>query len=256
MAENDNDWRASLPMEMRTNDVLSRFKDVGSLAKSYLDLNTHMSSTSRVPKADSTNQEEWNSFYKSWGRPEKSDGYSFPELPKEYPLEDNFKSALSGLAHELGLNQKQFNHMITWGLNQSKGIYDAQQTALNNGMAELKRKWGFAADNNMNRARRMIAELAHMNAENPFVKWLEATGNDNNPILLEYFFEASKQLMDDNFVSEEVRQEQSDRASAQRKINEMMADSKGPYFNENDPRHADSVAEVARLYRVLEGEEA
>lgn len=255
MAEDNNDWRESLPLDMKTNDSLSKFKDVGSLAKSYLDMERFVSTTGRVPKADSANSEEWNGFYKHWGRPEKADEYKYPDnVPAEYNLNDEFKGQISSLAHELGLNQKQFDKMITWGVTTSKGIYDKQNTTLAAETEKLKHKWGWSAESNFERARRTIATLAGMKADHPFIQWLESTGNDHNPVVIEFFYDISKQLGEDNFVDEETRVQQTEAASAQRRINEIMADMKGPYWNEQDPRHNDVVTEVAKLYQTMNQE--
>lgn len=253
MAEdNSGNWRDSLPLDMKTNDTLSKFKDVGSLAKSYLDMERFVSTTGRVPKGDSTNGDEWNSFYKHWGRPEKPGEYKYPDnVPPEYNLNDEFKDQIAGLAHELGLNQKQFDKMIRWGVDTSKGIYDKNNALQTTETEKLKHRWGWSAESNFDRARRTIATLAGMKADHPFIQWLEASGNDHNPVVIEFFYDVSKQLGEDNFVDEETRAQQTEAASAQRRINEIMSDSKGPYWNENDPRHNDVVTEVAKLYQTM-----
>lgn len=250
MAEDNSDWRESLPLDMKTNDSLSKFKNVEGLAKSYLDMERFVSTTGRVPKADSADG-DWNNFYKHWGRPDNAKDYKYPEVPAEYNLNDEFKGQISGLAHELGLNQKQFDKMINWGLATSKGVYDRQNTEIASKTEELKHKWGWSAESNFDRARRTIATLAGMKADHPFIQWLEANGHDRNPVVIEFFYDVSKQLGEDQFVDEETRAQQTEAASAQRRINEIMADTKGPYWNENDPRHNDVVTEVAKLYQTL-----
>jgi len=255
VAEDNGDWRSSLPLEYRTNDSLSRFKDVGGLVKSYLDMEKFVSTTGRIPKSDSTSTDEWNSYYKHWGRPDDSKGYKYPDIPAEYNLNEDFRGQLSGLAHELGLNQKQFEKMINWGMTTSKGLYDRNQAALNGQTESLKKKWGWSAESNFDRARRTIATLSGMKADHPFIQWLESSGNDQNPVVIEFFYDLSKQLGEDQFVDEATKQQQTEAASAQRRINEIMADQKGPYWNDNDPRHNDAVSEVAKLYQTITPEE-
>lgn len=243
----DNNWRSLLPVEMQNNDSLSRFKDVGGLAKSYLDMERFVSSTGRVPKDDSS-PTDWDSYFKHWGRPEKADGYKVPDLPKEYQLDDAFKSDMLKFAHELGLNQKQFDQMINWGLGQSQKIFYDQQRAKESELNALKQKWGFRFDSKNERAKRTIAQLVKYDKEHPFVKWMESTGNDTNPALLEFFDQLAEEFGEDNFVDEHSRQEASDRDQAARKIREIQADKKHPYWNDQDPRHVDAVADMAKLY--------
>lgn len=250
--EQEQDWKLSLPSEYQDNSTLSKFKDVGSLAKSYIELERNMGSTARMPNFDSTDPKELEPFYKKWGRPDKADEYKYPdEVLKEYPLEEQFKPKLTAFAHELGLNQKQFDKMIRWGAQESKGIFDAEKQQKQQALEALRNKWGFSAERNMERARKTVAALCGYKPDHPFVKWVEDHGYDNDPVFLESFLEFSKQLGEDNFVAEEVKKEASDRDSAQKRINEIYADPKGPYFNPNDPRHKDALEEVSKLFGVL-----
>jgi hypothetical protein len=254
MAEDNNgDWRASLPLEYRTSDSLSKFKDLGGLVKSYIDMEKFVSTTGRVPRDDSK-PEDWASYYKHWGRPEKPE-YKFPDLPKEYQPEDDFKGAISNMAHELGLNQKQFDKMVQWGLQQSQGIYEKNNRILNESINELKKKWGYSFDRNRERAQKTAAMLVDFKSDHPFIQWLESTGNVDNPIVLDFFYDLSKRLGEDNFVDEHVKKEASDKEEAGKKIREIMSDAKHAYFNENSPMHKDAVNEMARLYSLAYPEE-
>jgi len=253
MADDNGNWRSSLPSDMQNNEQLNRFKDVGSLAKSYLDMERFVSSTGRVPKEDG-DAESWNSYYKHWGRPEKAE-YKLPDLPKEYQLDDEFKGNIMKMAHDLGLNQKQFNQMIGWGLQQSQGIFETQQRTRNEELGNLKSEWGYRYETNRDRAHKTVAMLVNYQRDHPFVKWLESTGNDDNPVVLRFFHELSNRLGEDNFVDEQTKRESTDRDNAQKRINEIMSDRSGPYFNERDPRHRDTVAEMQRLYEAVYPEE-
>jgi len=253
MADNNGDWRASLPPELQANESLTRFKDVGGLVKSYIDMEKFVSSTGRVPKDDS-DTESWNSYYKHWGRPEKPE-YKLPDLPKEYQLDDAFKGNIQKFAHDMGLNQKQFNQMINWGLQQSQGIFESQQKLRASELNDLKSEWGFRYDTNRDRAHKTVAMLVNYQRDHPFVKWLESTGNDDNPTVLRFFHDLSNRLGEDNFVDEQSRKEAGDRDTAAKRIREIMADTTGPYFKEGDIRHKDAVEEMARLYALAYPEE-
>jgi hypothetical protein len=250
MADNNNDWKESLPDSIRANESLGKFKDVGALANSYIELQRMMGSRDKLPNAESKD-EEWSTHYEKLGRPKDTSGYKFPDIPKEYAVSDDFKGALTGLAHQMGLNQRQFDNMVSWGMSQSKAIGDRQAEVTAGLMKGLKDKWGFAADANMERAHKTIAMLAGYKADHPFVKWLEESGNDRNPVIMDFFYDVSKQFEEDNFVDEHTKREAADRSMAQSKINGIMADHKHPYWNEGDPRHGDAVKEVADLYEQL-----
>lgn len=246
----EQDWRESLPPDIKANESLGKFKDVGSLAKSYVEMERMMGGREKLPTAESKD-EEWSGLYGKLGRPEKPDGYKFPDIPKDYQVTDEFRGSISSMAHQLGLNQRQFDAMIGWGMLQSKAITDKQMEVQTQMMKELRDKWGFAADANTERAHKTIAMLAKYNAKDPFVTWLEESGNDRNPLVLDFFYRASQELDEDNFVDEHVKKDAADKASAQQKINEIMADRKGPYWDVNSPMHKDTVARVQEYYQIL-----
>jgi len=254
MADENGNWRSSLPAEYQTDERLGRFKDLGGFVKSYIDMEKFVSSTGRVPREDS-DTESWNSYYKHWGRPEKPDDYKVPDLPKEYQLDNEFKGNIVKFAYDLGLNQKQFNQMINWGLNQSQGIFEQQQKTRDGELNNLRTEWGYRYDSNRDRAHKTIAMLTEYKRDHPFVQWLESTGNADNPTVLRFFHELSNRLGEDNFVDEQTKRETNDRDEAGRKIREIMADRKHPYWVEEDPRHRDAVEEMGRLYTVAYPEE-
>lgn len=248
------DWRLALPAEYQSDNTFSKFKDVGGLAKSYKDLEGFLSTSTRMPK-EGAPKEDWDKYYSAWGRPEKADGYKMTEgLPKEFVPPDEMKSSLFNAAHSLGLNQKQLDGLVSWAATEAKKQFEAEMSGTTAAEAELKEKWGYRFDNNRDRAVRTISTLAGMNKDHPFVKWLEATGNDKNPAVLQFFYEVSEGLGEDNLVTETSRREATEASEAQKKINIIMSDMNGPYFNTNDPRHNDTVQEVSRLYSVLNPE--
>ncbi|WP_425363246.1 hypothetical protein [Candidatus Tisiphia endosymbiont of Hybos culiciformis] len=64
-----NDWLANMPEEIRKAESLGKFKDVSSLAQSYLEAEKSLNQRVAVPKDDSSD-EEWHKFYSRLGLPE------------------------------------------------------------------------------------------------------------------------------------------------------------------------------------------
>lgn len=247
----NGDWRSQLPIEFQNDGLFNNIKDVPSLAKSYKELNTFMSTTARVPRAEDK-PEQWDNFYKAWGRPEKPDAYKIPDgLPKEFQPPDDLRNKLNSAAHQIGLNQKQYEALVAWGATESKNILESEQQEQAAAEKALRDEWGFRYDSNKERAIRTIATLADMKTDNPFVRWLESTGNDKNPVVIKFFHEISNKLGEDSLVSETQQKIATEFSEAQKRINEIMADHDGPYFKESDPRHQDMVNEVSRLYRII-----
>jgi hypothetical protein len=103
-----NTFRESLPEEYRDHAVLSNFKSVGDLAKSWTEAQKKIGEKGAFPKkGEDEAPDEWNEFYNRAGR---------PKTPDEYELDgagDDFKSLVENM-HKAGLNK-----------NQAKKVYGA-----------------------------------------------------------------------------------------------------------------------------------
>ena len=85
-----------------------KFNSVGSLAKSYLNLERMLSKDKMPIPTENDGDEVWDQAYRSLGRPETPDGYEAPEgLPPEA------KEATDKIFHEAGLSQKQASKLYT-----------------------------------------------------------------------------------------------------------------------------------------------
>ncbi|MGX6959680.1 MAG: hypothetical protein ACIPMY_00080 [Rickettsia endosymbiont of Pentastiridius leporinus] len=66
MADDNNSWLSSLSDELKNSKSLKKFKDISSLASSYLEAEKNLNSRVAVPKNDVSN-EEWHKFYSRLG---------------------------------------------------------------------------------------------------------------------------------------------------------------------------------------------
>lgn len=251
MAEENSDWRTGLPEDLRTKDTFSKFKDVPSLAKSYMELEQHLGKSTVLPGEDAK-PEDYDAFFKKWGRPDKFDEYKFPEkLPEGMAIDEKFGGSVKALAHDLGLNKKQFDKLVKWGVEQSVGMSQLKQQQAEEGMKSLKTEWGFSYDNNIEKAHRALALLVNFDDKHPMVKIIDETGLGDNPAFIKFLVELGDRFGEDGLVGDNKNKELEVKVEdAKKKINEMRADQKGPYWNENDPRHNDAIKEMARLYEI------
>lgn len=241
----NRDW---LPEDLRFNDSLSKFKDAGSVARSYLEIEKKFGSTVNLPKDDSK-PEEWDKFYKNWGRPEKFDGYKFPEIPKDLSINDEFGGVVKNLGHKLGLNQRQFDQLVMWGVEQSQGMLSEQGKASEASEKELKSEWGFRYNDNIEKAHKSLAMLVGFKEDHPFIKYLENNKMGDAPEFLKFLLDVGERFSEDKFIDSKASTVASEKSDAQKQINIIRADAKHPYWSENDPRHSDAVKEMDKLYR-------
>ena len=104
------DWKASLPEDLRTDPSLTDIKDVGNLAKSYINGQKLIGKNRIALPDEKATDEEMSAFYSQVGRPEKSDGYQFgdrPELPEGMEYDEGFETQFKDMAYQSGLSAKQ-----------------------------------------------------------------------------------------------------------------------------------------------------
>ena len=68
-------WRDSLPDDIKDNASLSKFSDVSTLAKSYINAEQMIGKDKFVVPSQSASEEEWAEVYAKLGRPEAADQY-------------------------------------------------------------------------------------------------------------------------------------------------------------------------------------
>ena len=117
--EADTSWQSRyLSDDLRGNDTLGKFEDVGALGKSYLELQKMVGSRIKVPTEESSD-EEINDFYTKVGRPDAPEKYSV-DLPEDSGYDQELIGQFYDVAYKNGLSNKQaqaaiefYNHINT-----------------------------------------------------------------------------------------------------------------------------------------------
>ena len=160
-------WRDTLPDDLKADKSLESFKDVGGLAKSYIETKKLVGAKQGVTvPGDNATPEERTAYRKALGVPDTPEGYT----PKAHPLmadprwNKESQGAFLKLAHEEAMPPKAVDRILafygdmvaadlkkvdataqeakgelrtTWGVN-----YDAYLGAANNGMARIAKELG------------------------------------------------------------------------------------------------------------------
>ena len=109
------DWMGSLPDDLKSDATLSRFEDVPSLAKSYVELRKGMGNRLAIPAADA-GDDAWGPVWNQLGRPDSADGYKFGET-----VDADAAKAFAPVAHKLGLNQTQAEALAQYDVERMTG---------------------------------------------------------------------------------------------------------------------------------------
>lgn len=110
---NDRSWLESLPDDIKSDPSLAVYKDVGGLAKAYVNAQKLIGANKVVIPTDKSTEEEWNAFYQKLGRPENPDKYDI-KAPDGKPIDPNATKGFRDVAFKLGLSPKQVAGLAEW----------------------------------------------------------------------------------------------------------------------------------------------
>ena len=259
-------WRDSLSDELKDHKGLKDVKDVGALAQQFLDGQTALGTSIRIPgpeagedawKAfhtklttkvpnliptpDKDNEEQMNALYNTMGRPEDATGYEHPEGVDATKFKE-----FAELAHTLGLSGTQYNKMVGQLAEFTRVQEEAASEAFTAGIRELKQEWGIVYEDN-----RQMVDAVMKGTEAPdYLKELAADGKMPAEAM-RWLYKIGKQLGTEgiNFNKDEFSSRVAP-AEAKARVAEIMADRKGPYWDGGHPQHKEYVQRVVDLNRA------
>jgi hypothetical protein len=171
---------ADLPTDLRVNPSLTKFKDVGGLAKSYVELQSALGGDKIALPGKDAAPEEWNEVFNKLGRPETVEGYELSDWqpPENVPWHsEEATTAMIEKMHSHGLSKSQAQGILNdYAELQSAQHNAAQEHALQintETVESLKSKWGAAFPVKMENARKASLAL------------VEKAGLDENPFEME-----------------------------------------------------------------------
>lgn len=183
----DENWRDILSDETKGNPALANFTDVQQMADSFLEMKSFQGRSIVIPgtdagdeaqakfieslmdkapnvmlKPDFDNAEQSNEFYTTMGKPKTADEYKTPEFefPEGEKINEDKVAAVKKLAHDIGLNQSQYEKFISTMTEQDIVTLNEGHENQKNSMKELNKEWGDATKERIEAAL-SIAERTH-----------------------------------------------------------------------------------------------
>jgi hypothetical protein len=112
----------------------------------------------------------------------------------------------------------------------------------------LKQEWGEEFDRNIKAARVAVNEFGGDDLKT----YLQESGLSNDPQLVKAFSKIGQDfLKEDSFTGDSTPQYGLTADEAQAKINDIMGDMNGPYYNSAHPDHKRIVNEVNKLFQTI-----
>jgi hypothetical protein len=250
------DWRASLPEEIRGEESIKNFKDVADLTKGFIETKKLVGNATKIPKADAK-PEEWDAFHAKLGRPESADKYEI-KVPEGAKWDDATDVKVKELFFKAGLPPRQAQALVD-GYNAMQTEQLAAYTkSLETGLAEITKD-----PKNVEIA---IATVKEFGPEG-FKEFLDnpMMGNlGNHPLLVKFAINAGNQITElrnqikalkgeDKYVDGDASTDQGARDAILLKIAEIEDDPKSLIYDLRAPYNLRQAAlrQRDKLYEQL-----
>lgn len=239
------DWRGGLPDDLKDNPALKDFKDVGTLAKSYVDTKTMLGSRIPLPKeGEADYDKKIGEIYAKLGRPDAPDKYGV-ETPEGFDKKhvDNFLAR----AHKSNYTKAQAADALDF----YKGMIGEQREAAAERTTEaldgLKKEYGDKWDATAARASKAFKHYA--GAELADLVLADGTKLGNNASVIKAFAKIATGMGEDNLTLGDSAAV----PSLREELNKLTADKAGAYWDTKNPGHQDAVRKALDLREKIAG---
>jgi hypothetical protein len=154
----------SLPEDIRENPAITRHKDVSSLAKEYVNLQSVVGRKGVVLPKEGDEQDAAR-FWKELGWPEKPDEYGVNEIPvpEGLPWDADFAQLMLSEMHKAHLTKEQARAVFQSYLQHDADRWSkhlvAQEQAAGQTAQMLRKEWGIAYNQNISLAGKTFASV-------------------------------------------------------------------------------------------------
>jgi hypothetical protein len=254
-----DNWQANLPEDLKAEKSLQSFKDINGVMRTLAHQARMVGADKIALPGKDAKPEDWGKVYDKLGRPPSPDKYDLKDiqkLPESAPYDYNGEKEFLKDFHELGLSQAQAKGLLSKYREKIGGqlqTYEQTQAVQREeALATLKKDFGQAFDQKVNKARLYVESVAGDNAAEIINKY----GND--PAFIRFAVDASKSMQEDSVtVGQSTGIDRAlSPAEAQAEINdireEASKDRNHPLNgNTNHPKYKDIQARWSKLHGWL-----
>lgn len=236
-------WKNSLPEELRNEACLDNVKNFATLAKSYVNSQKMIGRNKIALPGENATEAELNEFYSALGRPAESKDYKTDniELPEGIGLDDSAVAEFRETAFAMGLSQEAFEKALAFDVARTAKARAEAIAAHNHEydetMAKLKAQYG---NDLPGRIAQVDKALSTFGIKDIFVE----KGLTNNYAIFEALANIGARISESRLKEGDLPQKFT---SPQQRIDEIYGDPNGPIYKMDHPKHDETVAEVKRL---------
>ena len=167
VAQSVEDWRGSIPEEIRGHKSLQHINDIGALAKSYVHAQSMIGADKVAIPGKHATDEDWNEVYRRLGAPESAEQYNIVHnIPEGEQTDQGMVDWFAGAAHAAGLTQMQaqkladqWNDMAAQGAQSEVSNYESY---IKDVEKELRSEYGQAFDDKLNLGNGVVSEFGDL----------------------------------------------------------------------------------------------
>lgn len=249
------DWKSGLPDDVRNDPSIADIKDVGAMAKSYINGQKLIGKNRIALPGEGATDEEISAFHSQLGRPETSNLYDFgerPALPDGLEYDEGFETQYKELAYKAGLNPNQAKaiydgyHEYIQSKSSSEGENTAAQTSA--WVDSLKKEFGKAYNERVELASRAVDTYG----DGDLKEWLDNSGMGNNPMMVKLFAKIGEGLAEGRSDSVQDRGFIMTPDQAKQEIARYNRDQTfmSAYQSGDNPGHAEAVKKMDSLFKL------
>jgi len=243
-------WKDSLPEDLKADPSLSSIMDIQSLAKSYVHGQKMIGKDKIIIPDKFATDEDWNKVYQKLGLPETVDKYELKASTEN--MDQEFVKGFKDIAVKNGILPRQADKLFEFYSSHVEKVISDNETENKRIFEEsvngLKKEWGQGYERKLQAASGLFNQIADEDSKKIFAD----SGLGNNPVVIKMFAKLAEQMGEDKFVNANNMGSMGfTPAEAQQKINEIYGNKDHPYFNKSHPSHKDAINEVTKLFQAV-----
>ncbi len=258
--ENSNDWRESLPEDLRNHGDIKSAESIADLAKRYTGARAKMSRMVNIPSHEAGSEEMsefydkveaidgvvripttddkdgWDKLYQRIGVPTDAD---------QYAIEDK---DLAGKLHALSLNGGQAEAVARMISGASETTKQAMEAVAQEGMADLKSRWGDKFEHNAKSAAIAFREFGG----DEIFQFLSDNGLAGRAEMVEFGHNLSQKLAKGKLpMGDTTARYGTSPEEAREARDAIMNNPNDPYFDGNHPDHQKRTDTVEKYNKII-----
>lgn len=222
-----HDFLNLIPEELRDHPSLSPIKDVGNLARSYVNAQ-RLIGADKLPMPVNPTDEDLDNIYGRLGRPETPDGYQV--AADGNIVTEEIANDFKGVAHQLRLTPDQASGILEYYKSMSEGsvakMQHNERQYQEQVQTELKQEWGEAYDSKIQAAANAFQEFASPDVLE--MQLADGTKIGNHPEFIKAFANIAAfrhSVTSEDTVSDSTQAGFMSKDAAQAEINSIMTSS-------------------------------